>query len=448
MYYIIETEEQLKKFREYDMSKCIVDVIPFNDTFHPAISPVSLVYIRPARSRAGFILPVNHSESFSLPLSSILSLFEDKIGQIYAINEFRLLYLLGDKKPLNCLKMAKFMATGEVVSESDYNTPAHNFFYQRYGCNHDINRLIPIAKHYEKLEKIVKSYNMKEAWFENKPYKFYSQIAIPAYQKIEKSGIKINQDILLQHYNLKCVEASVKDSIIYSSYNPFTVTGRPSDAFNGVNFSAQKKDTGSREAIIPRHNFLVEFDFSSYHVKLLCELIGYSFEDEDIHTHLGKLYTGKDSITEEEYTESKKLTFRFMYTEKLPEEVENIPFFKKVKEYKHLLWSSYKEKGYIESPISKKQLTGIDSITKLLPYILQSYETERNILILRDLHSLLEGKHTQLIMYNYDSFLFDYSKKDGKRLLTDIQNILEQDNYTISCSYGNNYDEMNKLILH
>lgn len=448
MYYIIETEEQLKKFSEYDMTNCIVDVIPFNDTFHPAISPVSLIYIKPFKSRAGFILSINHSESFSLDISSVMELFESKVGQIYAINEFRLLYLLGNKKPLNCLKMAKFLATGEVFNESEYNTTAHNFFYQRYNCNHDINRLIPIAKHYEKLEKIVKAYNMKDSWFKHKHYKFYSNIAIPAYQSIEKTGIKINQDILLQHYNLKCAESSIKDSIIYSSYNPFTVTGRPSDSFNGVNFSAQKKDTGSRKAIIARHDLLIEFDFSSYHVKLLCDLIGYTFEDEDVHTHLGKIYAGKDELTEEEYSESKKLTFRFMYTEKLPEEVENIEFFKKVKEYKHNMWNIYKEKGFIESPISKKPISGIDSITKILPYILQSYETERNILIIKDLHLYLEGKKTKLIMYNYDSFLFDYAKKDGKRVLLDIKNILEQDNYTVSCNYGVNYDEMNKLILH
>jgi hypothetical protein len=448
MYYIIETQEQLEKFSQYDLSNSIVDVILFNDSFHPAISPVSLVYIKPFRSRAGFILPIDHTESFSLTKEAILALFEARISQIYAINAERLLYFIGSKKPLNCLKMAKFIATGEIVDESTCNTPAHNFYYQKYDCRSDINRIIPIAKHYEKLEKLVSTIGMKEQWFKPKYYKFLSHVALPAYQKIERSGIKIDRDILIKHYNLKCEEASLKDSIIYGAYNPYTATGRPSDAFNGVNFSAQKKDSGSRSAIIARNDMLVEFDYSSYHIKLLCDLIGYTFEDADIHTHLGKLYAQKDHLTEDEYAESKKLTFRFMYTENLPKEVEGILFFQKVKQYKHILWERYRTNGFIESHISKRPIKGIDSMTQILPYVLQSYETERNILIINELHILLEDKETKLVMYNYDSFLFDYSKKDGKKLLEDIQNILEQDGFNTSCSYGNNYQDLTKLILH
>lgn len=448
MYYIIETQEQLDKFSQYDLSNCIVDVVPFNDIFHSAISPISLVYIRPFRSRAGFILPINHTESFSLTKETILSLFETRVGQIYAIDSFRLLYFIKDLKSLNCLKMAKFVATGELLDEHAYNTPAHNFFYHKYNCKEDINRIIPIAKHYEKMEKIVQAINMKESWFKPKYYKFLTQIAIPAYHKIESSGIKVDRDILLKHYNLKCEDASLHEGLIYGSYNPYTATGRPSDAFNGVNFSAQKKDSGSRSSIIPRNSMLIEFDYSSYHVKLLCDLIGYTFEDTDIHTHLGKLYTGKDSLTDEEYTESKKLTFKFMYTENLPKEIADTIFFKKVREYKHTLWDKYKEKGFIESHISKKPIKGIDSMTQILPYMLQSYETERNVLIIKELHEYLKDKKTKFIMYNYDSFLFDYAKKDGKKTLEDIQIILEQDGFTVSCNYGSNYQDMTKLILH
>ena len=45
-------------------------------------------------------------------------------------------------------------------------------------------------------------------------------------------------------------------------------------------------------------------------------------------------------------------------------------------------YCKYKKEGHIESPISGKPIRGIEQKTQLLPYILQVYETENNIMIL------------------------------------------------------------------
>jgi hypothetical protein len=48
------------------------------------------------------------------------------------------------------------------------------------------------------------------------------------------------------------------------------------------------------------------------------------------------------------------------------------------------------------------------------------------------------------VLYNYDSFLFDYSKKDGKELLKDIKRILENDGFVVKTKIGKNYGEMSE----
>ena len=445
MYYIIETEEQLAKFSTYDFTNCFVDIVMMNDNCHPHLSTPSIIYIRPFRSRAGFMLCIDHTETFKLPLESVMVLLREKAGQIYAVDAKRLRHFLNRETGLFCLKTGKFLYSGEIIDESSYNTAAHRFFYQRYECKENVNRLIPVAKHYEKMENMIDSIKFNVAWFKPKYYKLYGSMGTGVYQRIEKSGIKLNDAAFNQHYKPKCLSMSVKSDFIYTHYNMFTATGRPSNAFNGVNFSAMKKDGGTRTSFISSNDMLVEFDYSSYHLRILANIIGYNFEESDIHTHIGKFYFGTDQLTEEQYKESKSLTFKLLYTEAAAAEIDQIPFFKKVREFKNEQWDKYKKLGMVESFISKRPIRGLESKTQILPYLLQNYETERNILILNELLNFLANKKTKLVLYNYDSFLLDFSKKDGKEMLQQIQQILEQDGYTTSCSFGKNYQEMKKI---
>jgi hypothetical protein len=393
------------------------------------------------------MLCIDHTETFKLPLESALALIREKAGQIYAVDAKRLRHFLNRDNGLFCLKTGKFLHSGEIIDESAHNTAAHRFFYQRYECKENVNRLIPVAKHYEKMENLIDSIKFNAVWFKPKHYKLYGSMASSVYQRIESSGIKLNNVAFTQHYKPKCDVMSVKSDIIYTHYNMYTATGRPSDAFNGINFSAMKKDDGSRSSFIAGNDMLVEFDYSSYHLRILANIIGYSFEESDIHTHIGKFYFGTDQLSEDQYKESKSLTFKLLYTDAAAAEVDTIPFFKKVREFKNAQWDKFKKTGVVESFISKRPIRGLDTKTQILPYILQNYETERNVLVLNELLNFLVGKKSKLVLYNYDSFLLDFSKKDGKNLLKQIKVIIEQDGYPTSCNYGSNYQDMNKLIF-
>ena len=76
---------------------------------------------------------------------------------------------------------------------------------------------------------------------------------------------------------------------------------------------------------------------------------------------------------------------------------------------------------------------------KLMNYMMQSLETSRNILILKEVLRYLKNKKSKIVLYTYDSITFDFSKEDGKETLEDIKNILEEGKkYPIKFKYSNN----------
>ena len=70
---------------------------------------------------------------------------------------------------------------------------------------------------------------------------------------------------------------------------------------------------------------------------------------------------------------------------------------------------------------------------------MQSLETSRNILILKNVLRYLQDKKSKAVLYTYDSILFDFSKEDGKELLTDLEEILsENGKYPVKFKFSKN----------
>ena len=92
------------------------------------------------------------------------------------------------------------------------------------------------------------------------------------------------------------------------------------------------------------------------------------------------------------------------------------------------------------APISGKPFTrGLKDMNpqKLMNYIMQSLETSRNILILKDVLRYLKNKKTKLVLYTYDALLFDFYKEDGKETLEELKEILESGGkYPIKFKYS------------
>ena len=164
-------------------------------------------------------------------------------------------------------------------------------------------------------------------------------------------------------------------------------------------------------------------------------LVGYDFGNKDIHESFAKMYGVN-------YKKAKELTFKQLYGGVF-EQFKDLEFFKKVQVYVDEMWEKFNQEGYIECPISnhKYEKSKLEDMKpqKLLNYVLQNLETAMNIRILWEIFKLLRGYKTKLVLYTYDSFLFDF-KEGEETLIMEIKAIFNNNKLQIKESYGNNYN--------
>ena len=134
----------------------------------------------------------------------------------------------------------------------------------------------------------------------------------------------------------------------------------------------------------------------------------------------------------------------------ISEDIANsIPFFRKIKDYIDKKWNEYNQHKFILTDIYNRKLTYDNyqdmNKNKLFNYLIQSYETERNIKTIIKLQKYLYDKKSNLVLYGYDSFTIDFDKTDGVNTLKDIKKILEQSRYLTKVKAGDNFGELNSI---
>ena len=444
---IVETKSQLNKFLElYHKHDSIILPIMSDVNLHTLHTSLSLIFVRVILEQEyafgnwriigdDYMICLNHSECEGLDFD-ISELNNDNVKYTTDVN-----YTFSKLDNVINLNLFSYLKTNELISFTDGLTPSHIFLERMYWNRKNINTLVPIVKHYEVLEKeanILEDYIIK---FErNKIFDIYTQKVIENLLYVESSGLKVDKDLLPLEYKKHLSE----DDIIYSQYNPYTSTGRPSNRFGGLNFAALNKDDGSRKAFISRFNgMLIELDYDAYHLRLIADMIGYKFPKGSVHKYFAKQY-------DVSYEESKGLSFKFLYGG-IPKEIsENIPFFGEVDKYIKSKWSEYKENLSVLSDIYSKRIysDNLDDMNpnKLFNYLIQLAETESNMNVISDIKELLQDKKSKLVLYLYDSFLFDFNKEDEKDLIINIKKIIErQGKYPTKIKIGQNYHDMSDV---
>ena len=424
MFWIIETKEQLREFYLREYKEAYVEVIPYHYNIHPALNSISLVYVRPLEDTKGYIFCIDHSETLSLGKTYI----EKTLQQIDT------LYTRDKKSFLYYFQLTKIIDVSSIKHVTTPTLPIIDIFHRQQPNKTDINKIIPLVKHYEVCENI---YNQLESILKSpKPeyVKFYNKGSL-AFLGIEKNGIRVKTERFNKYYELNNDLYSLNNDIIYTHYNLNTTTRRPSNSFNGINFAALNKDNHSRSSFIPKNNEFIEIDISAYHPTLAGRLIDYTFDDPDIHNHFAKIYGVS-------YSEAKELTFKQLYGG-IFKEYQHLEFFQKIHSYITKQWELFNEQGYIEAPISKyrfeKDKLEDMNPQKLFNYILQNLETSINIQILLKIHKILVGKNTQIVLYTYDSFLLDWDDEE-EDVLEQIKNIFTEMKLLIKINKGYNYD--------
>jgi len=425
MFWLVETEEQLNYLKHYSIKEAFVEIIPHHNNIHPAINDVSLVYIRPFNDTKGYMLCIDHNETLNVVKSEVNDILR-QIEKVWVQDKKQALYYFPIK---NLLDLSTLNPT---YIQSD--TQAHTYFYSKYPDYQKINKIIPVSKHYERCENIYKQ--VKETLSKPLPeyFSFYNNKVVLAFFGIERNGIKINKEEFDEHYKPNQEFYSIQGDRIYTHYNLSTTTRRPSNSFNGINFAALNKESGARSSFIAQGIF-TEFDISAYHPHLAARLIGYDFGDIDVHQAFAEMY-GVD------YKEAKELTFKQLYGG-IFKEYEHLEYFKKVKTFIDNNWREFNEAGQITVPVSgycfeKDKLENMNP-QKLFNYILQNVESATNALILLDIHKVLRGKKTKIVLYTYDSFLLDIDN-DEEYIEDEVKGIFSKHKLQIKTSYGKTYD--------
>ena len=433
MFYIVEKQEQLDRLKPFD--DCYVSFISGNDNFHPTLSTLSLIYIRPLSDHKGYILCLSHTESFSLDMSVTLDWLNKNTGKLWVMDKKQAMYWFPYPDKLYDVNFIELPNLTEAL-----NIPAITYYYSKYTNLPNVNKLIPISKHYEESENvfsvvlpIIQKYRTDDVI-----YAFNNSSLTRVFHSIEANGIKVDKQCFIDCYSndLKYPEFNLFKGKIYSQYNLYTTTGRPSNTYNSINFAALNKNNGERLCYRPQNDKFIEIDIQGYHPRLIGELINFHFPNEvNCYHHLGGLL----GVSQQE---AKELTFKQLYGG-VWSEYQYKPFFRDVATYTDELWEEFQYSGYVKTENKTFKRSDLPDMTpaKLLNYVIQSAETSTNVILLDGILRELKDKKTKLVLYTYDAFLFDYAKEDGD-ILTELKDIIH---YPVSIKQGKSYHGLKKI---
>ena len=426
---IIESHEEWKKFiKEFGKYNSIVIPIQCDKNKHPLDTELCLLYVKLLDGNLEeYVLPFRHSDAINLKDKYIKKTWT--LRDVFTYDKKKLLHFVKWKN-ITDMQMHYYMSKNEPLPIDDITTNAHEYFYRTHYKTKNINCVIPIMKHIEWCRKLVD--HLKVTVFvkpgSKSVFKTYNDDVIGNLQYIERSGLQTT------------------NGMVYSEYNPYTATGRPSNRFGGMNFAALNKSDGSRKQFISRYGkdgMLIEMDYDAYHLRLIGDVIDYKFPKGSVHKHMAKLYNVG-------YDEAKSLSFQYLYGH-IPDRVlKKNPFFKKVQVYIDEVWDQYKSSNSIKSDIYNKRIRKENlsdmNKNKVFNYLIQLTETESNMRMLTELIPKIDGYKSKLILYSYDSFLFDFYMPDGLNFIHKVKKIIEQSGkFPVKVGKGWNYHEMKDI---
>ena len=421
--------------------KTLLIPILCSPTLHPTNNPLCAIYVY-TEDDVERLIPFRHTEQLEAFTEHVQRFLQ--LQDIFILDKKAWLQIGGNANVLD-VKTLWWYTYNEAYDETHYHTAAHQFYWRRHPALPHVNSIVPLQQHLAMCQKI-----RHYAWPMcmnaklSDSYLKFNAMYPKVFAEIESAGLYVNDTFRMPDL--------VQDNLVYSQYNYYTLTGRPSNAYRGFNYAAMNKEDGTRDAFCTRfeRGALVEMDFDAYHVRLIARLIGYVLPADSVHTYFGRFYFDTDTLTTEQYEQSKQITFRLLYGG-IDKEFLEIPFFAKVNDFVYKLWSQCKQQKYIETPILKRKIhkESVTNITanKLFNYYLQATETEISTVKLQQVLDYLRDKESKLVLYTYDSVLLDVNYSEAKQILPDVINIMQQGNFPVKCKVGDIYSKMNSITL-
>ena len=394
---------------------------------HPQNTHISFLLVQTPTER--YILPHQHTDSLSLSKSVIEGIL-NTTGEKWVFQKKKLLQSFQNlREGLNDVDTTHFLKTGETI---DYSQQLQQLVapYLHKGYKEDIIQSIPILKLAEAVEpQFLKCTNQK-----SKTYNWYNDVFLPTLSDIEQYGVRVDREKFIDRWPQASKQLS-SDNLVFTEYNPFTVTGRPSNRHGGVNYAALNKTDGSRECFVSDGIFL-QMDYNAYHPRLIAKLIGFDVPDGNMHQWLADQYGCS-------IDESKGITFQLLYGG-IDDEFRQIPYFDKVADYIDGLWIETQRKGYLQTPHREIPLSWIEqpNAQKVFNYLLQAVETEMNVEVMRKVLDYIEGSGIRFCLYTYDSFLFDVPTGIDKNIIRGLKEIIEGSGFPVKANWGLDYGKL------
>ena len=394
---------------------------------HPQNTHISFLFVSTQSDK--YIIPQQHTDAVSLSNEEIEGVL-NTAGEKWVFQKKKLLQSFTNvREGLNDVDTAYFLKHGKTI---DYQQPLQHLVAPllHKGYKEDIIQSIPILKLAEAIEpQFAKHTNQK-----SKTYNWYNDIFLPTLSDIERYGIRVDGKKFIDRWPQALKQLS-SDSRVFTEYNPFTVTGRPSNRHGGVNYAALNKTDGSRDVFVSDGIFL-QMDYNAYHPRLIAKLVGFDVPDGNMHQWLADQYGCS-------VDESKGITFQLLYGG-IDDEFRQIPYFDKVADYIDNLWVETQRQGYLQTPHREIPLEWIEqpNAQKVFNYLLQAVETEMNVDVMGKILGYVSGNGIQFCLYTYDSFLFDVPTDIDKGIIVGLKEIIEGSGFPVKASWGLDYGKL------
>lgn len=422
---IVESKNEIDIFlKDWETNPSIIVPIFEDLNKHPLNNTLSFLYIR--IQDTDYILSYKHIDCVSIYID-----LSKSTQPKWCWGKKALMQTNTNIQNISDIQSYYFFTRNELLDFSPEEQPFISH-YHRLGIYDNLGRIAPIMKWGEYIQSFLNTISNLEI---SDNMKWVSNIMIPVLSDIERYGITVDVDKFEKRFP-KSIK-HLNNDIVYTEYNPYTATSRPSNRHGGVNYSALNKSDGSREIFIPKRNSIfLQFDYDAYHIRIISSLIGYDLPKTSAHQWLADQYGVG-------YEEGKSITFKLLYGG-IPEEFEEIEYFKLVKKYIDTMWLEATKQGYIETKFRKIPLDWIEDNNpqKSFNYLLQATETELNVCKMEQLLDYIKNTDISLNLYAYDSYLFSFPNSTPPSVANELKSIIECGGYPVKATWGTNYNEV------
>jgi hypothetical protein len=420
---IVESQSEVNEFLQLWETTPSTIIPIWNDLEkHPMNNELSFLFIR--LGNTDFILIYNHIDGKSQQIDLSTS-----TQPKWVLNKKGLLQMDTNIQNLFDISTHTFFEESRLLELKNEEKQFINH-YSRMGIRDNLGKIAPLMKWGEHLKSFVDSLTLPTptpSWINND--------VIPLLSDIERFGVRVDEKKFIDRWPQ--ATKHLKDTTLYTEYNPYTITSRPSNRYGGINFSALNKKDGTRDVFVPKENSIfLQMDYDAYHPRIIGKLIDYELPKTSVHQWLADQYGVP-------YDESKGITFQLLYGG-IPEEFDEIPYYKGVREFIEKLWSKSTEVGYLQTQHRRIPLSSIEGVNpqKLFNYLLQATETELNMGIMKKVVEFIKQTKIELTLYTYDSFLFSYPLDTPKEDAKKLKEIIESFGFPIKADWGTDYGKL------